>query len=474
MIKRTILKFKTASPAVKASMALLFANMMLKGISLISGPIFTRIMTTDQYGIVSTFQSWQSMLAVVVTLNLSQGVFNNGMLDFKESRDQFEFSLCVISAVCASVFLVVFELWKKPLLDFFDIPSTMVYIMVMYFFFVPAYQFWSCRQRFEYRYKALSVVTVCIGFFSLILGVLFVHNAPSDQSALARVAAMEGVSIAVGAFFFVAIAVKAKFKFNIDYCKYALKFNIPLIPHYMSIYVLASSDRIMITKMVDATSTAIYSVAYTVASVMQIFWTSIEASLSPWIYERLNVQDEEGVQKNTCRIVALFAICCLSCTLFAPEIMAILAPSSYESGIFAIPAIAGGVFFTAVYSLYMRIELFYKKTAFATIASTIAAGSNILLNYVFIKVFGFIAAGYTTMFCYALLALLHYGNVKKRGYDAALDNKKILLISMAVVGISILISLLYSNDVLRYIMIALVLVVGIIERKTIVAIVKKK
>lgn len=53
-------------------------------------------------------------------------------------------------------------------------------------------------------------------------------------------------------------------------------------------YVLSSSDRIMITKMIDTTSTAIYSVAYTVASVIQIFWVSIEASLSPWIYENLD------------------------------------------------------------------------------------------------------------------------------------------------------------------------------------------
>ena len=45
-----IRKFKTASPAVKASMALLFANLILKGISLISGPIFTRIMSAINMG----------------------------------------------------------------------------------------------------------------------------------------------------------------------------------------------------------------------------------------------------------------------------------------------------------------------------------------------------------------------------------------------------------------------------------------
>ena len=284
---------------------------------------------------------------------------------------------------------------------------------------------------------------------------------------------MEGVNIVVGIFFFMIIAMKAKFKLRIDYCIYALKFNIPLIPHYMSMYILASSDRIMITKMIDTTSTAIYSVAYTVASVIQILWTSIEASLSPWIYERLDVQDEESVRKTSGQIMLTFAVFCLGCTLFAPEIMTILAPDSYKAGIYAIPAIAGGVYFTAVYSLYMRIELFYKKTTFATVASTIAAISNIILNYIFIKLFGFVAAGYTTMVCYALLALLHYINVKKKKYDDAIDNKKILEISIVVIVVSILISILYSNRLLRYSFILIISLAAFIKRKAIIVMLRK-
>ena len=73
----------------------------------------------------------------------------------------------------------------------------------------------------------------------------------------------------------------------------------------------------------------------------------------------------------------------------------------------------------------MRIELFYKKTTFATVASTIAAVSNIILNYIFIKLFGFVAAGYTTMVCYALLALLHYINVKNKNMMMQLIIKNI-------------------------------------------------
>lgn len=124
---------------------------------------------------------------MIVTLNLSQGVFNNGMLEFKENRDQFEFALVVITVVCTGLFLLIFEIFKTSLLNMFEMPLVMVYIMALYFLFVPAYQFWSGRQRYEYKYKALSIVTVCIGLFSLLLGVLFVLNVSSGKEAIARV-----------------------------------------------------------------------------------------------------------------------------------------------------------------------------------------------------------------------------------------------------------------------------------------------
>ena len=402
-MNKLIRKFKNASPAAKASMALLFANLVLKGLSLISGPIFTRIMTTEQYGIVSTFLSWQSLLSVIVTLNLSSGVFNNGMLDFKEDRDSFQFSLLVISTISTGIFFVIFCLFRQPFLKLFELPDALVYMMFLYFLFVPAYSFWSGRQRYEYKYKALTVITIGISVISMIIGVIAVVLSPDSSDAIAKVFATEGVNVAVGIFFYIFIIYNSKFKCKISYCKYALKFNIPLIPHYMSMYVLASSDRIMITKMVNSSATAIYSVAYTIASVINIVWQSIEASLSPWIYEKLSINEKEPIRKLTKQIMLFFAVMCIICTLFAPEIMAILAPSSYRGGIYVIPSVAAGVFFTALYSLYMRVELYYKETGFATVATTVAAILNIILNFIFIRMFGFVAAGYTTMTCLRIL-----------------------------------------------------------------------
>jgi O-antigen/teichoic acid export membrane protein len=473
-LNKLLERFKGASPAAKATMSLLFANLVLKGLSMISGPIFTRIMSQEQYGIVSTFLSWQSLLGVIVTLNLSQGVFNNGMLDFKENRSEFQFALLSITVVCSAVFFMLFLLFNKQFYDLFEMPSILIYMMMLYFLFIPAYQFWGGQQRYEYKYKALTLVTIGLGVFSLVFGIIFVIYAPDDLAAITRLCAMEGVNTAVGAYFFFHIAIKAKFKIRLDYCLYALKFNVPLIPHYMSMYILASSDRIMIAKMVDTASTAIYSVSYTIASIIQIFWSSIEASLSPWIYEKLDANDKKPVRKLTAQVILLFAVLCLGCTLFAPEIMVILAPSSYRNGIYVIPSVAAGVFFIAVYSLYMRMELFYKKTGFATVSSTCAAVANIVLNIIFIKKFGFLAAGYTTMFCYALLSFFHYMNVRSNGFDDTLDNRTIAAISVAVIALSLFITVLYSYAVIRYILIIVFVVCVIVKRKDIISIIKKE
>lgn len=474
MIKKLYIRYRDASPAVKASMALLFANLVLKGLSLISGPVFTRIMTTEQYGIVSTFLSWQSMLSVIITLNLSQGVFNNGMLDYKEDRDTFQFSLLFITSVMTIVFTGIFFCFKQYFLTMFELPEVLIFIMLAGFFTVPAYSFWSGRQRYEFKYKALTLITICNSVLALVIGIVAVVFVPSSQTAIARVCAMEGVNIAIGLFFYIYIGIKAKFKFKFSYCKYALKFNIPLLPHYLSMYVLASSDRIMITKMINASATAIYSVAYTVASVINIFWGSIEASLSPWIYEKLDQGDRNSVKNTSGKIMVFFAMMCISCTLFAPEIMKILAPSSYSGGIYAIPAVSAGVFFTAMYSLYMRVELFYKQTGFATIATTMAALANIGLNYVCISRFGYIAAGYTTMICYALLALFHYFNVQKKGFSDVFNNKLFMLVSMAVILLASIVSILYTYTIIRYCVIACVLVFGILKRKIIISIIFRK
>ena len=63
-ISTWIQKYKDMSQPVKASFWFTVCNILNKGIALISTPVFVRILTTDEYGDYSVFQSWYSILVI--------------------------------------------------------------------------------------------------------------------------------------------------------------------------------------------------------------------------------------------------------------------------------------------------------------------------------------------------------------------------------------------------------------------------
>ena len=127
-------KWRQLSPVKKASLSLIFAKFFQKGLSMISGPIFTRIMPQSEYGVISTFTSWQSVLYIVATLNMASGVFNNGMVDFKDDRDGFVGSIMSLANICTLTCFVIYLLFKRGIDDILGIPPILTYTMIAYFF----------------------------------------------------------------------------------------------------------------------------------------------------------------------------------------------------------------------------------------------------------------------------------------------------------------------------------------------------
>ena len=186
------------SAAKKASLALIFAKFCQKGISMISTPIFTRIMDTEQYGIITNFTSWQSIILIVATLNLSQGVFNNGMLEFKNDRNRFTLSSLVLANGCTILFFCVYVLFHDWLNKIVGLPDSLMLLMFVYMITYPAYSYWSCRQRYEFKYKLLTALTIIAALIQMVLGVFAVFNAKTCNQGIAKLISSEVVMIVLG------------------------------------------------------------------------------------------------------------------------------------------------------------------------------------------------------------------------------------------------------------------------------------
>lgn len=465
-------KIKSIPQGAKASIAFFLASLITSGISYITTPLYTRLLSPEEYGQVSVYLTWMQVFGIIAMFCLAYGVFNNGMVDYPEKRDEYSFSMLVLSNIitlCFSgVILCLYPLVKEWL--GMDLP--LLILMLAVFMVRPAYNFWSAKQRYELKYKWTVFWSVSSAIFSPLVAILLMLFTDGNR-LYARIFGAEVALIVIYIVFYIYLAIKAKGKINTKYWKAALLFNLPLIPHYLSTYLLGSSDKLMISAIVSDAATAYYSVAYAVASVVTIVWSAINSSMIPFTYENCRKNNYGAIAKVTTPILALFAVACCSAIMLAPEVVAIMATADYMEAIYVIPPIVGGVFFQVHYNIYANVVYYYKKPKYIMFASVMGTLLNIGLNYVFISRYGYLAAGYTTLVCYLVQAAFDYFAMKKVVKENVYDMRGIGVLSAVVIVVSLLSNLVYEMPFVRYGIILAVLIIAFVFRKKIISLFKE-
>lgn len=470
-VKSLLKKYSGMSEPVKASIWFTICSVLQKGITLLSTPIFTRLLTTEQYGVYSVYQSWYFIINIFATLNLYAGVYNTGMTKFSDDRPRFTSVMLGLSTTLTVVLFLVYVSFEKFWLSIFDLAPVFMYAMFLEFVFAPAYSFWAAEQRFDYKYKKLVIVTLFIAVASPVLGIIAVLIC--EDKASARVLSYVLVQVFVGAILYTHIFKKGKKFWDKEYWKYALSFNIPLIPHYLSTMILNQSDRLMINRMIGTGEAAIYSVAYQVAMMMSIITTAINNSYVPYSFKEFKEKKTEGVKRTSIFLLILVGLSCFLAIAFGPEIISIFASKEYHDAIWVIPPVAISVYFMFLYPLFANVEFYYEKTKFVAVASTLAAILNLVLNYIFIPVYGYYAAGYTTLASYIVYSFAHmffYKRIVKKEMQGnnVYDLRFIFAFSAFLLVGMIGITITYNYVLVRYSIIALILLLAFVMREKIV------
>lgn len=463
-----LIKYRSLSLPLKVSLWFFFCSLLQKGLSFLTTPIFTRILSTDDYGLISVFNSWEQIAVIFVTLSLANSVFNVGLVHNPDDRDNFQSSMLGLSVVSALFFTIVIWTGYSFIEPVVQLETHFVILMLVFCFFSTVMGMWSLRERFEYHYKKMVFITATNTIAGTILSLIFVFN--MEEKAWAKVLGAAAVTIALGFFCSFDFIKKSKKLFNFKYWKFALKYNIPMMPHFLSSVLLSQVDRIMIKSMCGTSFAGIYSVAYNSAGVVYIVNQALSSSYNPWLLQRLKSEKYEGVKEIVNAILLGYVLMLVLLILFAPEIMKVMAPSDYQDGIYIIPPVACSMFFILLFNVFAPIEHYSLKTKFIAVASTISAVAKVALNLFFIGFVGYLAAGYTTLVCYILYAFAHYVYMKRvctKNMNGAkiFDEKFILLLSTFVVSISVLTASLYEYTVVRYILILVLSIILILKRK---------
>ena len=453
-----------AIPAgVMASMAYTVCSILQRCLSMFTMPLFTRLLTTEQYGQYNVYLSWMNILTIFITLNLAYGSFSKAMVTYEKDRHGYIAAIQNITLLLAGVFLLLYlpfrEFWN-PLLE---LPTELVLLMVAEIVLQNALLCWYGHRRFTYQYKSVVAVTLLVALSSPALALVLVTN--TAEKGVARIIGYAVVVIAVGFACFVYQAIRGKGGTKGEYWKYALRFNIPLIPYYLSQVVFNQSDRIMISHMSGTDKAGIYSVAYTLATILTFVLNSINGSYVPWFYGK--IKEGKGAENKA----------------MANGISALMAGPGYTEAVWVVPPVAMSLLLLFYAQLFINVEFYYEQKSLLVWGSIGAAVLNVVLNWLLIPVFGFVAAGYTTLASYVVFAAANYFTLKvirkRSGVDIDFFQLPALIgIFLSFAVLSFVAMALYPLAPVRYAIIACVLAAMLIfhkqVRKFLTSVLKRK
>ncbi len=437
--------------AIKSGIWYTVATFITKGIGFITTPIFVRMLSKTDYGLFYNYMSCLSILMVLVSLNLESTMIC-ARYDYNKEFDSYVLSMITMSGISCLVWMIILNVFSPYFVQLMGIEKKYIDIMMVYLLFSPVINLYLAREAYCFEYKKSIAVSLLVSVGSTILSIIFVSF--FDDKLEGRILGSSFPTIIIGAIIGGMMILYGK-RIRIEYWRYALPICLPFIPHLLSLMVLGSIDRIMITKICGPEYNAVYSLAYTCSTIITMIVVAFNNAYAPWLGNKLHIKAYDEINKVSKGYIGIFMFISIGVILFSPEIVLIWGGNSYSDGTMLIPPIASGCMLQFLYGLFVNVEQFERKTIWMALASISAAVVNYLLNAVCIPRYGYSVAAYTTFIGYLWLLIIHMIIVWKYGYKNVYSYRFVFIMILICSVIMMFAGRVFAQMTLRYTLIGI-------------------
>ena len=134
------------------------------------------------------------------------------------------------------------------------------------------------RERTLYRYKTVAALTVANLLVPTLIAVLLVVIASDPQKLSARIYGYYLPASVIGLGCAVVLLYRGR-SFKKEHCKYAFMLALPMLAHYLSVYVLTSTNIVVTKNIFGAQITAIVSIAASTIHILTVVFQSLSGAL---------------------------------------------------------------------------------------------------------------------------------------------------------------------------------------------------
>ncbi len=382
-------------------------------------PLYTRLLTPADYGIVGYLQVFLQVATVVVAFgfNAAQARYYFENYADTEAMGRFAFTINLVTVTIAIIigvpltFLGIHFSWTLGLahIPFWPYMVLTIWTVVLQVLVNNALSWYRAKQQF--------VVTsfLQITRFLLITGATLLFILVYDLKALGRVA---GIFAGMSIFFvvsFVGYARKFKWKLSHEALRYAIIFGAPIVVHLLAGTIHNMIDRIILARFVSLDGLGIYTIAFTIGNALNIFIMGFNQAFQPSYFQLMSSSGED----KKYQIIRSFKLWLLIVTIIAlvgillgGPFLRIFAGPSFIATIQIFPWIILSVFMGGFYFFFSAPIFYFKKTKYLPLITGLSAVVNILLNLIFIPAWGLIGAAIATVISHIIqsIAALIIGN----------------------------------------------------------------
>ena len=381
---------------------------LLRGISIFTAPLFSRILGTGAYGVVSIYTIWVGVVAIVFPMQV-HGTLPTARVEFpEEKQDAYHSAIMTLAMLIFGAISLVVLLLINPISRAMQLDRILIPLILFQAFCNFCIQFINSKFVYEYRADYNCFISVTVAVLTLVLSLVFILNMPEDLGHYGRILAMVVTYGIVGLSACFYILHRGKTFFNLEYWKFCLPLAVPMVFYNLSDLILGQSDRVMLQQMLDESTVGQYSLALSFGMIMFTIFMALNKCWCPFFFDDMKYGRRENVDRQAKNFLELFTVLSMGFVLLHREVYQVFASRDFWPGMVCIPIFVTGYYFNFLCTFPVNYEYYKKKTKAVAIVTLGASAINIGLNYVLILKFGILGAAIATTLSHGLQLTAHY------------------------------------------------------------------
>lgn len=413
------------------------ANWASKILGFILIPLYTRIFTPGDYGMLDLLLTSGLFLTALLDLGLNDALtrFFSAAADEGEQKRYVATVfwvkillylpvLTILMAFAGTFSMVLFHQRAQQALVVWALIAVLTSGLWLYFL---------ALYRLRFRALAYSLFSVAYLALTLLLTIYFVVVRRSGVIGVYQAKVLTDVTLLAALLWN-----NRRFLGKPDFAclRPLLQFGLPLIPAAFVYTALEYLDRYFIQVYWGVTAVGIYSIGRKLATLLTLVTSGFDTVWAPFLYAVHTQPDGAAVIRQIFKGFALLTLLlAFGIGLFARELLAVFTTAAYLAAAPVIPIV---VFALVIYATTVRFCVgigIRKKTHYHLWGGFVATGANFSLNWLLIPRFGISGAAWATLLSHALYGA-YVMVISQRLYPVNYGLKRFALLLLIFMGCS--------------------------------------